>query len=42
VAFRWEAAWGAETAAAAARAIADPPPLDLCFAPDQPRRRWRA
>jgi 16S rRNA (cytosine967-C5)-methyltransferase len=36
VAIRWESAWGAETAAAAARAIADPPPLDLCFAPDRP------
>jgi 16S rRNA (cytosine967-C5)-methyltransferase len=36
VASRWEAAWGAEVVAAAARAISDPPPLDLCFAPDQP------
>jgi 16S rRNA (cytosine967-C5)-methyltransferase len=36
VASRWEAAWGAETVAAAGRAIADPPPLDLCFAPDRP------
>ena len=29
VAARWEAAWGPETVAAAARAIAAPPPLDL-------------
>ena len=36
VASRWQAAWGAETVAQAARAIADPPPLDLCFAPDRP------
>ncbi len=32
--FRWEKAWGAEVAAAAARAIAVPPPLDLSLATD--------
>ncbi len=36
VAARWEEAWGADMAAAAARAIAEPPPLDLCFAPGSP------
>jgi 16S rRNA (cytosine967-C5)-methyltransferase len=29
-------AWGPEIVAAAGRAIAEPPPLDLCFAADQP------
>lgn len=33
---RWEKAWGAEMVDAAARAIAEPPPLDLCFPPDRP------
>jgi 16S rRNA (cytosine967-C5)-methyltransferase len=36
VASRWEMAWGPEIVAAAGRAIAEPPPLDLCFAADQP------
>jgi 16S rRNA (cytosine967-C5)-methyltransferase len=36
VAFRWEAAWGSDMVEQAARAIAEPPPLDLCFAPDGP------
>jgi len=33
---RWRRAWGDEMVAAAAQAIAEPPPLDLCFAPDRP------
>jgi 16S rRNA (cytosine967-C5)-methyltransferase len=34
---RWERHWGASVADAAARLLAVPPPLDLCFAPaDQP------
>jgi 16S rRNA (cytosine967-C5)-methyltransferase len=33
VVLRWEKAWGAEAVEAAARLIASPPPLDLCFAP---------
>jgi 16S rRNA (cytosine967-C5)-methyltransferase len=31
---RWERHWGARVAEAAARLLATPPPLDLCFAPD--------
>jgi 16S rRNA (cytosine967-C5)-methyltransferase len=30
---RWERNWGARVAEAAARLLATPPPLDLCFAP---------
>ncbi|MBV8686691.1 MAG: RsmB/NOP family class I SAM-dependent RNA methyltransferase [Alphaproteobacteria bacterium] len=30
---RWERHWGARVAEAAARLLATPPPLDLCFAP---------
>jgi 16S rRNA (cytosine967-C5)-methyltransferase len=36
VALRWDTAWGDEMRAAAERAMAEPPPLDLCFAPDNP------
>lgn len=36
VALRWEKAWGPEMVAGAARAIADAPPLDLCFPADKP------
>jgi len=36
VAARWEAAWGGDMVRDAARAIAEPPPLDLCFSPDAP------
>jgi 16S rRNA (cytosine967-C5)-methyltransferase len=33
VAIRWDQAWGGPTIDAAARLLAVPPPLDLCFAP---------
>jgi 16S rRNA (cytosine967-C5)-methyltransferase len=33
---RWREAWGEEVVAAAARAIATPPPLDLAFPPSAP------
>jgi 16S rRNA (cytosine967-C5)-methyltransferase len=33
---RWGEAWGEEMVEAARRSIAEPPPLDLCFAPDRP------
>ena len=36
VALRWHAAWGDEAVEAAARLIAAPPPLDLCFPPAAP------
>lgn len=36
VSYRWEKAWGPEVVEAAARAIAAPPPLDLCFSPERP------
>ena len=36
VAHRWRSAWGDDVAAAAARLIAAPPPLDLCFPPAAP------
>lgn len=36
VAERWRRAWGEEAVAAAARLIAQPPPLDLAFPPDRP------
>jgi 16S rRNA (cytosine967-C5)-methyltransferase len=36
VAGRWRAAWGDEAVAAAARLIAEPPPLDLTLAGDRP------
>ncbi len=36
VALRWEKAWGEQLVADAARAIAEPPPLDLCFPADKP------
>jgi len=36
VALRWHDAWGAEMVAAARRLIAAPPPVDLCFPPEQP------
>ncbi|SMF63435.1 16S rRNA (cytosine967-C5)-methyltransferase [Allosphingosinicella indica] len=36
VAVRWAHAWGEEVAAAAARLIAAPPPLDLSFPADRP------
>ncbi len=36
VALRWEKAWGPDMVADAARAIADAPPLDLCFPADRP------
>ncbi len=36
VALRWEKAWGPQLVADAALAIAEPPPLDLCFQSDQP------
>jgi 16S rRNA (cytosine967-C5)-methyltransferase len=36
VAMRWDSAWGGDLLAAAERAIAEPPPLDLCFPPDRP------
>lgn len=36
VAERWRRAWGGEAVAAAARLIAEPPPLDLCFPPGRP------
>jgi 16S rRNA (cytosine967-C5)-methyltransferase len=36
VAERWRANWGEEAVAAAARLLAEPPPLDLSFAGDDP------
>jgi 16S rRNA (cytosine967-C5)-methyltransferase len=36
VAERWRGAWGEEVVKAAARAIAEPPPIDLSFADDEP------
>ncbi len=33
---RWAAAWGEDVVAAAAKAIAQPPPLDIIFPPDRP------
>ena len=33
---RWEQAWGSAVARSAARAMAEPPPLDLIFASDDP------
>jgi len=36
VAERWQRTWGDAVVEAAARSIAEPPPLDLCFAPDRP------
>jgi len=36
VAERWVRAWGDGVVEAAARSIAEPPPLDLCFSPDRP------
>ena len=36
VAMRWDGAWGGEMLAAAERAMAVPPPLDICFAPERP------
>jgi 16S rRNA (cytosine967-C5)-methyltransferase len=36
VAMRWERAWGPAVVEAAARAIAEPPPLDIAFAPGHP------
>ena len=36
VASRWKAAWGSEVADAAARAIAEPPPLDIVFPEEEP------
>ena len=33
---RWERNWGASVAEAAARLLAVPPPLDLCFSPARP------
>ncbi|HEY0115842.1 MAG TPA: transcription antitermination factor NusB [Allosphingosinicella sp.] len=36
VALRWDRAWGEAIVAAAGRSIAQPPPLDLAFAPDRP------
>ncbi|MGN6375044.1 MAG: RsmB/NOP family class I SAM-dependent RNA methyltransferase [Sphingomonas sp.] len=40
VAARWEAAWGPEVVAHAARAIAAPPPLDLTLADPAATDRW--
>ena len=36
VALRWEKAWGRDVVEAAAKAIAEPPPLDLTLAGDEP------
>ena len=36
VGHRWRSAWGDDVAATAARLIAAPPPLDLCFPPAAP------
>lgn len=36
VSARWGAAWGDDVVASAQAALAEPPPLDLCFAPDGP------
>ncbi|MDB5668248.1 MAG: SAM-dependent methyltransferase [Alphaproteobacteria bacterium] len=36
VAARWGVAWGDDVVTSAARLIAAPPPLDLCFPPDRP------
>jgi 16S rRNA (cytosine967-C5)-methyltransferase len=36
VAERWRAAWGEAVAGAAAKLLAEPPPLDLTFASDEP------
>ncbi len=33
---RWRAAWGDDVVTSAARLIAAPPPLDLCFPPERP------
>ena len=40
VAMRWEAAWGPEMVAAAAHAIAAPPPLDLTLADPAATEKW--
>jgi len=40
VAGRWQAAWGAETVAAAARALASPPPLDLSLRDSASTAEW--
>ena len=36
VAERWRKAWGEDVVTSAARLIAAPPPLDLCFPPERP------